>query len=156
MPTTTPTVAQRIASGLASLTCIKAFIGKDQTTVVRSMIRNSEERDFFIDKMIALEALIAAMPVTYEQDGKGDAAVAYLHYFTAGCDFYITEKDKGDADDSPEDAQSQAYGYTILNGDDDMAEMGYISLPEILSCRAELDFYFKPTPLGEIKARRAA
>lgn len=153
-PMPMPTTNERIALGLAALKNLTGFIGRNQAACVRDLIRTSEDRDFFIDKMIELDERIKAMPVTYQQDGLGDNAIAYLHYFTAGSDFYITEKDKGAKDDDPADFQSQAYGYTILNGDDEMAECGYISLPEILGCNAELDFHFTPTTLAAIKAKR--
>jgi len=89
------------------------------------------------------------MPETYGQDGKGSAAVVFLHYFTGGCDFYLTEKDRGDPDDAPEDFQSQAFGLANLGQG---GELGYISLPEILSCGAELDFHWEPKTLEEIGA----
>ena len=141
----------RIFLGLTALKSLTGFIGRSQTACVRDLIRTSEERDFFIDKMVELDQRIKAMPVTYQQDGLGDNAIAYLHYFTAGSDFYITEKDKVSKDDEPADFQVQAYGYAILNGDEQNAECGYISLPEILRCNAELDFHFTPATLGSIK-----
>lgn len=64
------------------------------------------------------------MPKTYEQDGKGDQATAHLHYFLNGSDWYITEKDM-------DGGIQQAYGYAILNGDDECAEVGYISIEEL-------------------------
>ncbi len=54
---------------------------------------DGEEGRFFHQKFNALVNLIDSMPVTYEQDGKGDDAMVYLHYFSARCDWYITEKD---------------------------------------------------------------
>jgi hypothetical protein len=108
-----------------------------------------EERAFFKQKFIDLWALIEAMPVTYEQDGKGDEAVAYLHYFTGSSDWYITEKDMCGG-------VAQAYGYAILNGDDQMAEIGYISIKELIRCGVELDLHFSPCTLGTIKKERAS
>ena len=66
--------------------------------------------------------------------------------FTGGCDWYIVEKDAGAADDEPEDFQSQAYGLAIIHE----AEMGYISIPEILSVGAELDLHWTPRSIESI------
>ena len=92
---------------------------------------------------------IEAMPKTYEQDGRGDEAIAHLHYFNGGSDWYITEKDINGG-------VLQAYGYAILNGDDEMAESGYISIEELTRNGVELDLHFTPCRLAEIKGKRAA
>lgn len=39
----------------------------------------------------------ATTPDLYEQDGKGDAAIVYAHYFVGGCDWLITEYDPATA-----------------------------------------------------------
>ena len=82
------------------------------------------------------------MPRTYETDGQGDNAVAYLHFFTMGRgDFWITEKDK-------EPRQLQAFGLSRILA----VELGYISIEELqLSPMMELDFYWVPKTLREIK-----
>lgn len=147
------TTNQRIALGLAALASIKAFIGPMQTACVKDLIRGSEERDFYIDKMIELAGRIRTMPVTYQQDGLGDAAVAHLHYFTPGSDFYITEKDMNPEEENPSGYQMQAYGYACVNGEHDM---GYIAIPEILAAGAELDFHFAPKSIGRLTGRCAA
>jgi hypothetical protein len=51
---------------------------------------SGEEREFFMRMFTDLEKLIASTPVTYEQDGKGDDAIVYLHYFFGGCDWVYT------------------------------------------------------------------
>ncbi|MFH1817051.1 MAG: hypothetical protein ABIK08_04745 [Pseudomonadota bacterium] len=55
---------------------------------------NGEERQYFFDKMVEIAATVEGMPVTYQQDGKGDEAIAHLHYFLGDCHWYITEKDR--------------------------------------------------------------
>lgn len=136
----------------AVMPLLKQFIGKSQLSVVQSALKG-EESQFFIDKMLELANVIKGMPETYQTDGQGDKAVAYLHYFKGGSDWYITEKDKGASDDAANgvDAQSQAFGYAILNGDKQNAESGYISIAELIKAGVELDFYWKPKSLGEIK-----
>ena len=47
--------------------------------------------------------------------------VIHLHFFLAGCDWYIAEYDGNDL----------FWGYAILNGDDLNAEWGYISFDEL-------------------------
>lgn len=125
---------------------VQSFLPRAQLAVLSSNCRG-EEGQYFLQKLIDLTRLIEAMPVTYEQDGKGDQAIAYLHYFAGSCDWYITEKDINGG-------IRQAYGYAILNGDKEMAECGYISIEEITGCGAELDLHFLPCTLAEIKAER--
>lgn len=105
--------------------------------------------DFYMHRILDLANQIEAMPKTYEQDGKGDEAIAHLHYFSGGSDWYITEKDV-------DGGVQQAYGYAILNGDDEMAESGYISIEELTRNGVELDLHFTPCRLAEIKAKRTA
>lgn len=47
--------------------------------------------------------IIETMPSSYETDGQGMAAIAHLHYFGGPGDWYITEKDRGEPGESPED-----------------------------------------------------
>ena len=120
------------------------FIGKNQILIVKDAM-NGEEKQYFIDKMIELAGVVGKMPKTYEQDGLGDMAIVHLHYFKGGCDWYITEKDK-------DSQQAQAFGYANL-GDDNYAEVGYISLEEILESNVELDFHWKPKTLAEVMGK---
>lgn len=126
------------------------FIGPTQREVLLDLVLYSEEKEFFREKLVHYAQRVASMPQTYEQDGKGDKATAYLHYFTAGMDWYITEKDMGsDGDDAP--GQHQAFGLADLGHGE--PETGYINLAEALKAGAELDLYFEPKTLGEIKAK---
>ena len=119
------------------------FIGETQFRCVKNLILKSEEKQFFIDKISELKKRIDEMPKTYEQDGKGKRATAYLHYFVGGCDWYITEKDI----DPNKEGQLQAFGVTNLGHG---PEIGYINLFDVGRANAELDFHFKPTILAEI------
>ena len=122
---------------------IRPFLSHSQFSVMVSAC-SGEEGDFFRQKFIDLEKLITSTPVTYEQDGKGDDAIVYLHYFFGGCDWYITEKDV-------DGGVQQAFGYAVLFGDKENAELGYICITEINQFGAELDLYFTPCPPDEIK-----
>ncbi len=83
------------------------------------------------------------MPKTYEQDGKGDDAVVYLHYFRGDMDWYITEKDM-------EAEQHQAFGLADLGMG--FPELGYINISELIDNNVELDLYWEPKTLREVKA----
>jgi hypothetical protein len=123
---------------------ILSFTGNAQRRAISAGLRG-EERDYFMGIVKQINATVATMPKTYEQDGKGDQAIAYLHYFTGGCDWYITERDM-------EDEQHQAFGLADLFRDG--GELGYISIVELLQHGAELDFHFTPKTLAELKAER--
>ena len=86
------------------------------------------------------------MPQTYEQDGKGDRAIVYLHYFYGGMDWYITEKDAN----QDGEGQRQAFGLVNLGYG---AELGYINLAELCAQpRIELDLYWAPRPLADVRS----
>lgn len=126
---------------------LRDFMGRGQRAAVKAGLLG-EERDYFGQTLARLALTISAMHQTYEQDGKGDAAVVHLHYFTGGAHWFITEKDR----DPDGEGQHQAFGLADPFGDG--GELGYISLPEITRCGAELDFHWQPKTLGEVKASR--
>ena len=105
-----------------------------------------EEGDHFIELIDRVHTMWQAMPKTYETDAQGRAALAHLHYFIGGCDWWIVEKDA----DPDHAGQVQAFGIADLGIG--FRELGYISIPELLENGAELDLYFKPQPIGELLA----
>lgn len=126
---------------------IRSFMAPAQLQTLRVGC-DGEEGAYFMEKLIEFDERVSSMPVTYAQRNKGDEAIAYLHYFVGGSDWYITEKDM-------DGGVIQAFGYAILNGDDEMAELGYINIVEITRlCGAELDLHFTPCALAEIKTQR--
>jgi len=133
---------------------LKNFIPKNELSVLRENVK-SEEGEYFIKMLNDLSELIKNMPYTYQTEGTPTKEkIAYLHYFYGGSDWYIIEKDKGDKDDKKQGLgvgkQHQAFGYTVLNGDTDMAEWGSISIEELIDSNVELDLYFTPTKFGEL------
>lgn len=132
----------KAAARKATLRTLAPFICTAQFEVMAG----SSEFDALTE---AVATTIAAMPVSYEQDGKGEEATAFLHYFSAGSDWYISEKDADGGVD-------QAFGLAILNGDTDNAELGYISIRELVANGVELDLHFTPATLGSLKAAKAA
>lgn len=127
------------------------FIGPAQLRAMHAVLRG-EEGDFMANKVAEISERIATMPKTYEQDGKGDAAIVSLHYFAGGqANWWITEKDTETYD---EPGQYQAFGLADLFGDG--GELGYISIVELLTNGAELDLYFTPRTLGEVRGKAVA
>ena len=136
-----------------ALTAFQGFITRGQ---LKAMIYGctGEEGEFFRAKLTEYGERIATMPVTYAQDGLGDQAIAYLHYFTASADCWITERDIGAPTDLVKGEQRQAFGLADLGMGH--AEIGYISLQEWLASGAELDIHFEPCTLASIRAKREA
>jgi len=125
---------------VAAIKTLRYFIGGSQLQAIGDACRG-EEKQFFFAKLVELAAQVATMPKVYEQDGLGDSAIVGLHYFTGSCDWYITERDI-----SAE--QHQAFGLANLGYG---GELGYISIAELIEAGAEIDLYFTPKPLREIK-----
>lgn len=107
-----------------------------------------EEKLFFAELLTGMRERIENMPKKYEQDGLGGDATAHLHYFLGGIDAWITEKDMGDG--SGDDRQHQAFGKVCLTGNKSDAELGYVSIQELIENGVELDLYWMPKKLKEI------
>lgn len=120
------------------------FIGLTQRQVLREACRAStEEHQYFWDLLRDLDVMITAMPKTYEQNGKGEDAMVYLHYFVGSQDWYIMEKDT-------ESVQHQAFGFADLSYG---GELGYISIHELTTYNVELDLYWEPKTLEAVKTK---
>lgn len=136
----------------AAIKSLHQFIGPRQLAAVGDLCRG-EEKQFFFDKMCELAEIVATMPKTGETDGKGDdQAVACLHYFAGGsANWWIIEKDI----DTDGEGQIQAFGLANLFGgpSDWDAELGYISIAEILVNGGELDFHFTPKTLAALREK---
>ena len=135
----------------SNLEYLASFLTKHQWQFLSESIDPdfSEEYAFFEEKVNEYANRIKTMPVTYKQDGLGDDAIVYLHYFVGGADWYITEKDKSGV------GNVQAFGLADLFQDG--GELGYISIKELISTevRAELDTFWTPKTLREIKAGKS-
>lgn len=105
----------------------------------RALMGSSEHKEI-VERM---ESIVKLMPSTYGQDGLGKLAFVFLHYFKGDTDVYITEKDS-------EPEQWQAFGYTILNGDTQNSELGYVSIEELKENNFELDLHFDITELYRV------
>lgn len=131
---------------------LNQYIGKSQLACMKDACKG-EEGQYFRDMLTDLKTRIATMPKTYETDGMGNQAPATLHYFLGGSDWYIVERDAGSPDDEEQGIQRQAFGFACLNEDTQNAEMGYIAIDELIQHGVELDLYYKPEKIGDIKAR---
>lgn len=154
--------ASQKAKAVSNLRSLNEFFPHSQKQALFEFL-NGEEGDFFASLIADFKTRIDAMPVTYEQDGKGDDAIAYLHYFVGGHDFYITEKDMDDG------GTIQAFGLTATRHG---VSLGYISIAYLSGHHEhfdpdhlpdadnfpciEMDLYFEPTPIGEIKKKLMA
>ena len=116
-------------------------IGMLQYRTLREFILQSEESDFFATTVDEVANRVADMPNLYAQDGEGKKAIAHLHYFLGNYDAWITELNLG---------TREAFGKASFNGASD-AEYGYISLQELFDNNVELDLYWTPIPIGEIR-----
>lgn len=97
----------------------------------------------FEDARVRVNEQVANCPKTYQTEGiDTEEKIAQLHYFRGESDWYIIEKDS-------EDRQLQAFGYVILNGDEQNAEFGYINIEEVKKY-AELDLYWTPVKMGTL------
>ena len=130
------------------------FIGAQQRNAMLAVMRG-DEAEFMADKTLEVAEQIKAAPTTYwNQDNGVEDPVVHLHYFRGGIDAWITERDVGDdtQDGTGLDEQHQAFGKVCLTGDKADAEWGYISIPELLGCRVELDLYWTPCPMSQVMA----
>lgn len=123
-----------------------SLMGDQQRRAVVSGLKG-EERDYFVETLNRIAKTFADMPHTYQQDGKGDEAVAYLHFFRGGADWYITERDKSGGELAS--THTQAFGLADLFGDG--GELGYINLDELAEAGVELDFHWQPKTLAAIR-----
>ena len=122
---------------------LKNFISDSQLATLAENTKG-EEGQYFTEALRSMSDLVSSMPETYEQDGKGDQAVVYLHYFNSSMDWHITEKDS----DPDGRGQIQAFGLANLGHG---AELGYISIQELILHDVEIDLHFTPKTLKEVK-----
>lgn len=142
-PPPAPEVAKNsLRTGINAMVYLLQYMPKGEWQTVKDNMAG-EEGQYFIDLAVNLVAFIKAMPIT--GTNRSDKALVYLHYFRGSTDCFITERDM------EEDEQLQAYGFTILNGDLQNAEWGYISIPEITGAGLELDLHWKTRPMDAIK-----
>jgi hypothetical protein len=119
-----------------------SLINLSQYRTLTELIQTSEESGFFVDKVLEVHETVASIPALYAQDGAGGAAVVYLHYFKGGYDCWITELSR---------AEHLAFGVVSIGGHREFREYGYISMEELFDNGVELDLYWTPKPIGEVR-----
>ena len=125
------------------LTTFKSLTPRGQFQTVLELMKG-EEGQYFMDVVARIATLWGRIPKTYETDGQGREAIAPLHYFRGGCDWWIVERDI----DTDRQGQRQMFGVADLGMGG--RELGYIDLVEILAVGAELDFHYTPRTVGDI------
>ena len=119
---------------------LKDYLSQPQYEWLKKLSTKSQEENFANLVIEDVAKTIKQTPDIYEQDGKGFDARVYLHYFRGGSDWFITELDK---------ENKTAFGYTILNNDYEMAELGYFSIEELVENNIELDLFWTQKTLKE-------
>lgn len=142
---------------LASLNSETGFfrhwMGRSQRMAIAQAIRG-EEGESFIDTLANLKYTIENMPRTYEtEEQKVQDRVVHLHYFGGSVDAWIVERDVGDSKYQAEiGPQYQAFGPITLYGESiGGSKWGYISIQELIGNGVELDLYWTPKPVKEVK-----
>jgi helicase-like protein/SNF2 domain-containing protein len=114
---------------------LKAFLPAHQKSVIRDWPEVTK-----LQVLLPLEKQIAAIPKRQKATDFNELIV-YAHFFYGSSDWFITEWDQ----------DQLLFGYTILNGDVQMSELGSLSLHEITrNGKVELDFYWTPKSLSEV------
>jgi hypothetical protein len=130
---------------------LKRLLPTAQLAYLSQLDENGKEE--YADSLQELEEQLQALPRIYgQQDRPTEQQIVYAHYFHGSTDWYITEWD----------GAGEFFGYTILNGDTANAELGYISVKELLTYRnpglynmgVDLDFHWKTRTLGEVMLER--
>jgi ppGpp synthetase/RelA/SpoT-type nucleotidyltranferase len=112
---------------------------KEKGTISLDEIENYEPYENLLRQFLQI-------PKLYFQDEKGKNAIVYLHYFSSGSDWYITELDR---------KTGEAFGYVILNGDTQNSEFGYIDINDLVANnKIEIDLYWSLQTLNEIFEKR--
>jgi hypothetical protein len=112
---------------------LKKYIPEfEMTSLIRTL--NSEDGAAVHALLERIEKKIREVPELGSCEKLGMQARARLHYFHKGTDIFISELDR---------ETGEAFGFVCLNCDYDNAELGYISIPEIVSVAVvNLDLYF--------------
>lgn len=122
---------------------LSQFICPLQLKILNSLKRG-EEGEFFREKEKEIIEVLETIPSLYEQENLGDEAIFGLRYFAGGSASWLISE-IGEPDD---DGNIIAFGYADLGYG---GELGYINITELMSIGAEMDFYWTPKTLKEIK-----
>ena len=150
---------------------IKPFLSNQQFAIISDDVTGADYE--FEDVVDRLFTIITTMPTTSlssdndalrgndesmdsDESKDNEELMVCLHYFMGASEWFIIQKD---VRDGPQDKQQQAFGYAVLNGDLQNAELGYISIKALKnlnisqSMSVDIDFHFEPTTLSCVKKR---
>ncbi len=120
---------------------LASYMGWPQWSSLQTLMHGGEESAFFQEIATNLSRCIAEMPEAGSQD---EAETVFLHYFLGSSDVWVLEKDAAAG-------VERVFAFSLLNGDARMAELGYVDLSQLILTGFELDFYFSPKPLAEVR-----
>ena len=121
---------------------VARFMARNQAQSLLEML-DDQEAPRYAAKIVELSETIKAMPLTHDQAGAGYEAVAHLHYFSGATHCYVFEKDfMGGV--------QNATALTVVRGDLERAEIGFVSIAEMVERGLGLDLDFTPCTLGAI------
>lgn len=113
---------------------LQNYIPKMELRTLVSGVRKNGKDSFIAEKLKDIEKAIKAMPPIYTNEHLGKDAPIKLHYFGGATDIWLSELDR---------ENREGFGLTCLNGDTECAELGYVSIAEIISTPfLELDLYW--------------
>jgi hypothetical protein len=121
------------------------YIGKKQLATMQQLT-HGEEGQWFKQKLLDIELTIDQHAGKCSDD---DDSIVIMHYFHRGGDWWILEIPK----DPDEDA---AFGYVRLTAMPECAELGSISIDELIENGVELDLYWAPCTLSSVRERHSA
>jgi hypothetical protein len=100
--------------------------------------------DAFAEPIARLTNAAGTIPKIGDTDGMKEHP-AVLHYFCGATDIFICEYN----------GQDEMFGFSILNGDYEMAEFGYISLAELKRIPImNLDYYWEEQSIKTARYKR--
>ena len=119
------------------------YLSRSQIAAMRAGVGGAEG-SYFQQLFLALVDQVEALPPLYHYETLGDVAMTGLHYFRGGSDVYVSES---------EGPHGVSYGFSCMNGDYQMAELGYVFIHELAAAGFELDLHYAPEPLADVVAR---
>lgn len=126
-----------------NLKSILAFVPRQQALALLELM-HSEDAQSYARAIENVKAVIDSMPTSGQQDGKGDQAVAYLHYFGGVQKYYVTEKGEVDED------FGQQLSFGLIN-DGQWAELSYIDIEPLTHGGYELDLNWSPKTVADCR-----
>lgn len=119
---------------------LQPFIGNRQLQALK-MLCKSPDGEWYRNRLNELLQTFNNLPELYSNEELGEQAIIKLHYFTPSSDFYITEIDN---------EHQIAFGLMHIFE----AELGYINVPELVDCNAEIDLHWSEKTITDVKGER--